>query len=208
MSKKIPALLIVDMQNDFMSWGHLPTKDADQIIPRINELIPLFSLVIATKDWHPKEHVSFAANHKGKKPGDIIKLEGLDQILWPIHCVQNTLGAEFAAELHQDKIAKVFYKGIDPLIDSYSTFFDNAHKRDTGLADYLRQLGIQEITIVGVATDYCVLYSVLDALQLGFKVTVVLDACKGINIHPKDEERALDKMLKRGAKILTMQNIL
>lgn len=201
--KKHQALIIVDMQNDFMPGGALPTKNANKIIPYINDLIPQFSLVVATKDWHPKNHLSFAANHPKKKPGEIINVDGLQQILWPIHCVQNTVGAEFAKGLHEENIDKVFYKGIDPLIDSYSTFFDNAHKRNTGLADFLRQHHIDEIMIVGVATDYCVLYSVLDALELGFCVKVLVEACKPINLHHGDEEKALERMRKAGAEIIT-----
>lgn len=208
MKKKNQALIIVDMQNDFMPWGTLPTKDADKIISSINELIPHFSLVIATKDWHPKDDLSFAANHPGKDPGEMIKIDGIDQILWPIHCVQDTKGAEFVQGLEQTDIKKIFYKGIDPRIDSYSTFFDNAHKRDTGLAKYLHQNHIDEITIVGVATDYCILYSVLDALKLGFKVDVIIDACKPINLHPDDEKKSIEMMQKQGARILFMKEFM
>lgn len=195
------ALVIIDMQNDFMPGGPLATKDADKLVPLINELMDHFSLVVATKDWHPKNHGSFAENHSGKKVGDIIKLGGVEQILWPVHCVEDTSGAEFVKGLNEEKIEKIFYKGTDPFIDSYSAFFDNARKRETGLGDYLRSHDVDDVTFVGVATDYCVLYSVLDALDLGFKVTVVQDGCKAINLKEGDEKDALNKMRKRGALI-------
>ena len=133
------ALIIVDLQNDFLPGGALPVPHGDEVIPLANELQRRFDLVVATKDWHPPDHGSFAANHPGKKPGDRIILDGIEQILWPVHCVQNTHGAEFAASFDTSRIAHVFHKGIDPLIDSYSTFFDNAHRRHTGLADYLKK---------------------------------------------------------------------
>lgn len=195
------ALLIVDMQQDFMPGGALPTKGADKLVPFINQLMNDYSLVIATKDWHPKNHMSFAENHPGKQMGDIIEVEGIDQILWPVHCVQGTKGADFVSGLNEQKIRRIFYKGVDRAIDSYSTFYDNAKLRETGLASYLRQHQVDEIVIVGVATDYCVLYSVLDALELGFKVTVLTKGCRPINQRPGDEMKALAKMKEKGAII-------
>lgn len=202
------ALIIVDMQNDFMPGGALPTKGGDKLIAIINQLIEKFPLVLATKDWHPQSHVSFAANHPKKKVGDLIQINGIEQILWPVHCVQETEGADFAPGLHREKIDSIFYKGTDPGIDSYSTFFDNAHLRKTGLEEFLKENRVKELVIVGVATDYCVLYSVLDALALGFQVTVVPDACYPINIHPEDEQKALEKMRKKGAKIVPSKDLL
>lgn len=195
------ALIIVDLQNDFLPGGALPVKKGDEVIPFINKIINEFALVVATKDWHPIDHKSFAAVHQ-KKPGDVIELNGLNQILWPIHCVQNSSGAEFSEELNTEKIAKVFYKGTDRNIDSYSTFFDNAHLRSTGLEDYLKEKGIVEVFIVGLATDYCVKYSALDALQLGFLVTVLLEGCRGIDLKKGDVKKAIDEIKKAGATIV------
>jgi nicotinamidase/pyrazinamidase len=148
------------MQNDFMPRGALPVPNGDAIIPLINQLIDKFPHVIATQDWHPLDHVSFAANHPGKKPGEFIEVKGIKQILWPTHCVMHTKGAELVPSLKKEKIASIFYKGSDKWVDSYSAFFDNARLRKTGLEDYLKKRGINELYIVGVATDYCVLYSV------------------------------------------------
>lgn len=201
------ALLIVDMQNDFMPGGSLAVPHGDEIIPIINKLIPKFQHVVATQDWHPKDHVSFASNHPGKKPGEIISVKGVDQILWPDHCIRNTKGAELVAALNKEPISTIFYKGTDKWVDSYSTFFDNARLRATGLEEYLESRGINEIYIVGVATDYCVLYSALDALELEFEVTVIADACRGINLKPGDVDRALQSMKQKGAKIINSKEI-
>ncbi len=187
------ALLIVDVQNDFLPGGALHVHKGDRIIPIINALQDDFDLIIATKDWHPEGHISFAKRH-GKKPGESIEVLGHRQELWSEHCIQNTKGAEFAPALNTEKIAKVFYKGTDSEVDSYSTFFDNARLRDTGLGDYLREKGVDEITLVGLATDFCVKYSALDALDLGFKVTVVREGCAAIG----DAETALQEMEKAG----------
>ncbi len=195
------ALLIVDMQNDFLPGGALAVPEADQIIPVINDLQEKFEVVIATKDWHLPHHCSFAQVH-GKAAGENIELEGRSQELWPVHCVQNTPGAEFSPLLKTEKIQKIFYKGVDPAIDSYSTFFDNAHLRRTGLSDYLHQEHIEELFIVGLATDYCVKYSVLDAIELGFSVTVILDGCRGIDMHPGDVQKAILEMRASGAKVI------
>ncbi|MBS0629364.1 MAG: bifunctional nicotinamidase/pyrazinamidase [Verrucomicrobia bacterium] len=197
------ALIVVDMQNDFMPSGALPTKGADALVPVINRLIDYFPLVLATQDWHPKDHNSFAVNHPEYKVGDVIREGAIEQILWPVHCVQNTKGAEFVKGLRIDRFERVFHKGIDRMVDSYSTFFDNAHLRETGLAEYLHKRGIKEIAFVGVATDYCVLYSVLDALELGFQVMVFADGCRAINLRQADGEEAFEKMTQAGAVVVT-----
>ena len=196
------ALIIVDLQNDFLPGGALPVPHGDEIIALANKLQRKFELVLATKDWHPPDHGSFAANHPGKKPGDRIMLDGIEQILWPVHCVQNTHGAEFAAAFDTGQIARIFHKGIDPRIDSYSTFFDNAHRRHTGLADYLKKRSIKDIYLMGLALDYCVKYSALDARQLGLHTHVILDGCRGIELQSGDIDRALDEMKRVGATIL------
>jgi nicotinamidase/pyrazinamidase len=196
------VLIIVDLQNDFLPGGALPVPHGDEVIPLANELQRKFELVLATKDWHPPDHGSFAANHPGKKPGDRIVLDGIEQILWPVHCVQNTRGAEFALSFETSRVAHIFHKGIDPKIDSYSTFFDNAHRRHTGLADYLKKRSIKDIYLMGLALDYCVKYSALDARQLGLNTYVIVDGCRGIELESGDISRALNEMKRVGAVLL------
>jgi nicotinamidase/pyrazinamidase len=196
------TLITVDLQNDFFPGGALPVPRGDEVIPIANKLQQRFELVLATQDWHPPNHGSFAANHPGKKPGDRIMLDGIEQILWPVHCVQNTHGAEFAPSFDTSRIAHVFHKGVERNIDSYSTFFDNAHRRHTGLADYLKKRGIKDIYLMGLALDYCVKYSTLDARQLGLNTYVILDGCRGIELESGDIDRALDEMKRAGAVLL------
>jgi len=201
------ALIIVDLQNDFLPGGALAVPRGDEVLPLANELQRRFDLVVATQDWHPPDHGSFAANHPGKKPGDRVMLDGIEQILWPVHCVQETHGAEFAASFDTSRIAHVFHKGTDPQIDSYSTFFDNAHRRETGLADYLKERSIRNIYLMGLALDYCVKYSTLDARQLGLNTHVILDGCRGIELQPGDIDRALNEMKRVGAILLQSADV-
>lgn len=196
------ALILVDLQNDFLPGGPLAVPDGDEVIALADELQQRFDLVVATQDWHPPDHGSFAANHPDKKPGDRIILDGIEQILWPVHCVQNTHGAEFAPLFDTSRIAQIFHKGTERNIDSYSTFFDNAHRRHTGLAHYLEKRGIKEIYLMGLALDYCVKYSTLDACHLGLKTHVIVDGCRGIDLKPGDISRALDEMKRAGAVLL------
>jgi nicotinamidase/pyrazinamidase len=196
------ALLVVDIQNDFLPGGALAVPDGDKVIPIANRLVERFDLVLATQDWHPANHGSFAANHPNRSPGEIIDLNGTIQVLWPVHCVQGSPGASFSPQLRRDRFAKVFRKGIDPGIDSYSSFFDNARKRATGLSDYLQERNVNELFICGLATDYCVKYSVLDSTSLGIRTSVILDACRGVNLKPDDSASAIAEMRKAGAFIL------
>jgi len=196
------ALILVDIQNDFLPGGALAVPDGDRIIPVANRIQGLFDLIVATRDWHPPDHGSFASNHPGKKPGDVIDLNGLEQILWPAHCVQNTKGAEFAASFETDLIEQIIYKGTDAGIDSYSTFFDNAHRKATGLHDYLKEREVTDIHIAGLATDYCVKFSVQDALELGYKTYVIEDGCRGVNLERGDSEKAFQEMKALGAVII------
>jgi nicotinamidase/pyrazinamidase len=200
------ALIVVDMQNDFMPGGALPVPGGDIIVPLINQLTQLFPLCIATQDWHPPDHMSFAVNHPGKKIGEHIIVGDLSQMLWPVHCVQNTHGAEFASGLDLSHFAAIFHKGVDPQVDSYSTFFDNARRKETGLADYLRRAKVTELYFAGVAVDYCVLYSVLDALDLGFITYIIMDACRGINLRKGDIEKSYRAMAASGAKLITFRD--
>lgn len=203
MSKK--ALVLVDLQNDFFPGGALPVANAPEILPVINRLLNHpFDFIIATKDWHPINHGSFAIHH-GKSPGEKIVLNGLDQTLWPVHCVKGTKGADFYPGWQADKVQKIFLKGTDPAIDSYSTFFDNGHIKSTGLHDFLKENGVDKIYICGLATDYCVKYSVLDAVGLGFKSFVITDACRGVNLKPGDSAQALEEMERAGAFLVDSQ---
>ena len=196
------ALILVDIQNDFLPGGPLPVPEGDRILPLVNRLQPTFPLVVATQDWHPPRHGSFAAVYPGKKPGELGELAGLPQVLWPVHCVQRTRGAELAPGLNTTRVARVFQKGIDPEIDSYSGFFDNGHRRETGLGGYLRERGVTQVFIAGLATDYCVKFTALDALRLGFEVTVIEDACRGVNLRPGDAATALDEVRTAGGRVV------
>lgn len=195
------ALILVDIQNDFLPGGALAVKQGDEVIPIANALQKNFDLVVATQDYHPRNHLSFAANHPGKQPGDHIELKGLDQVLWPVHCVQGSQGAEFAQALDMDKVEKVFKKGTDPEIDSYSGFYDNGHLKATGLGDYLKQKGVGRVIIVGLAADYCVKFTALDAKNLGFDTIVVQDGTRAVNLQEGDFERAMDELRSKGVKI-------
>lgn len=198
------ALLLVDIQNDFLPGGSLGVADGDKILPVINELLKKkkhFKTVVATKDWHPVDHGSFAETH-GKKVGDLIDLNGIPQVLWPKHCVAGTAGAEFSSHWDHNKVDKVFHKGTDKSVDSYSAFFDNDHRNSTGLYEFLQSHEIKDIYIAGLTTDYCVKYSVLDALKLGYRIHIIIDACKPVNLHADDEQKALQEMLQLGANII------
>lgn len=202
------ALILVDLQNDFCPLGALPVPEGDQVIPIANALMPHFSTVVATQDWHPADHGSFAANHPWRKPGQTIDLNGLPQILWPIHCVQGSFGAEFVPELKQEGITKVFEKGTDPGIDSYSGFFDNGHRKATGLGDWLKEQGITRVYVLGLATDYCVKFTALDALQLGFETYLIEDASRGVNLAPGDVDQAVADMQAAGVQIVQSDSLL
>ena len=197
------ALILVDIQNDFLPGGALAVPQGDAVIPVANALEAEFGLIVATQDWHPANHASFAANHPGKKVHEQIELNGLRQTLWPVHCVQNTHGAELAAGLSRQGIAKVFQKGLDARIDSYSGFFDNGHQRSTGMGDWLKTRGVTDIYVCGLATDYCVKFTALDGLQLGFHVYVIDDACRGVNLNPADAANALEEIRRAGAKTIS-----
>lgn len=197
------ALIIVDVQNDFCPGGALAVKEGDQVVPVINRIAPRFDLVVASQDWHPANHLSFASQHPGKRPGERIELKGTEQVLWPVHCVQHSRGAELVSALDISLIEAVFRKGTDREIDSYSVFFDNARRKKTDLEEYLRLKGVRELWVTGLATDYCVKFSVLDALSLGFKTTLIQDACRGVELENGDVERALREMRTSGACLVT-----
>ncbi len=202
------ALILVDIQNDFCPGGALPVPEGDKIVPVVNELMPHFDLVVATQDWHPRDHGSFAANHSGKKPGDVVELNGLQQILWPAHCVQGSPGAAFRKGLDLSRVDKIVQKGTDPGVDSYSGFFDNGGRKATGLGDYLKERGVSDVYVCGLATDYCVKFTALDAVKLGFRTWVVEDACRGVELRPGDVGKAKRQMRSRGVTVIASESIL
>ena len=202
------ALILVDVQNDFLPGGALAVPDGDKVIPVANKLQPRFPLVVATQDWHPANHGSFAANHHGKKVFEQIDLSGLPQTLWPVHCVQNTKGAELAAGLNRERITKIFPKGTEPGIDSYSGLFDNGHRKSTGLGEWLKARGVTEVFVCGLATDYCVKFTALDAAQRGFKTHFIEDASRGVNLQPNDVRDAIAEMKRAGVTVVQSSEIL
>lgn len=195
------ALIVVDVQNDFVT-GSLAVNKAAEIFPTVNKLMEEHALVVATQDWHPNNHGSFAANHIGHVEGDVISLDGLSQVLWPVHCVQGTYGAKFVESIDETKFQKVFAKGTDPQIDSYSGFFDNGHRKATGLGEYLKSLGVEKVYIVGLAADYCVKFTALDAVGLGFETYLVKEGTRGVNLQEGDTERAFKEMEEKGVKLI------
>lgn len=192
------TLLIIDVQNDFVAGGALAVPGGEEVVPLINRLQASFDLVAVTQDWHPANHGSFAANHSGQQPGDTVELAGLPQVLWPTHCVQGTPGAEFAPGLDRTLWEHVCRKGADPLADSYSGFFDNGHRHPTDLENFLRMRGVEELWLAGLATDYCVKYTALDARAAGFRVHLFPRACRGVELRPGDTAHALDEMSRAG----------
>lgn len=195
------TLLLIDLQNDFTPGGSLAVPQGDDVIAVANRLMPAYNLVVATQDWHPADHGSFAANHNGKAPGDTITLGGLNQVLWPAHCVQNTPGAAFHPQLNQAGIHHVIQKGIDPAIDSYSGFFDNGHRQATGLAELLQARGATAVDVMGLALDYCVRFTALDAVKLGLTTTLLTEGCRAVNLEPGDGDRAVEAMKAAGVRI-------
>jgi nicotinamidase/pyrazinamidase len=198
----VRALILVDIQNDFLSGGALAVPRGDEVIPVANRLQPRFDLVVATQDWHPPGHGSFASHYPGRKPGESAELGGLPQILWPDHCVQGSAGAAFAQGLEMNRVEGIFRKGTDPGIDSYSGFFDNGHRKSTGLGDYLKGRGAGELYLLGLATDYCVKFTTLDARALGFQAFLVEDGSRGVELRPGDVARAIDEMRAAGVRIV------
>jgi nicotinamidase/pyrazinamidase len=202
------ALILVDIQNDFLPGGALAVQDGDAVIPVVNKLLPAFPLVIATQDWHPANHGSFATSHPGKKMFEQIELNGLPQTLWPVHCVQGTRGAELAEALNRNRIIKIFPKGTDAGIDSYSGLFDNGHRKSTGLGEWLKAQNVTEIFVCGLATDYCVKFTALDAAQNGFKTHLIQDASRGVNLRPDDVKNAIEEMRRAGIAVVQSTDIL
>ncbi len=201
------TLLVIDLQNDFCPGGNLAVPGGDEIIPRVNELVAHFDHVLATQDWHPRGHHSFASSHAGKAPFETIELSYGTQILWPDHCVQGTHGASFHAEVPLEKAELILRKGFRREIDSYSAFFENDHRTPTGLAGYLRERGIDTLYLAGLATDFCVKYSALDGRAQGFTVYIVEDAVRGIDTQGSLAQ-AWREMDEAGVKVVTSEEIM
>ena len=192
------ALLVVDVQNDFCPGGALAVEHGNTIVEGINRVAQKFDIVVTTQDWHPQNHGSFASNHSGAKPFDLGTLSGRDQVLWPDHCVQNSHGAEFHPELQVS--SRNFVKGTNPEADSYSGFFDD-DGTSTGLDVYLKSKNVTQLYICGLATDFCVKFTGLDALKQGFETVVLEDLCKGVNMDPADSDKALNELHNAGGAI-------
>lgn len=195
------ALILVDIQHDFLTGGALAVPDAEAVIDPIVALAAQVPLVVATQDRHPAGHESFASSHPGRAPFDTIDLHGLEQTLWPDHCVEGTHGAALHPVLHDLGVARVFPKGTNPRVDSYSGFFDNGRRGDTGLHDFLRGKGVDEVHVVGLATDYCVKFTALDAARLGYATHVHRRACRAVNLRPGDDETAYADMAAAGVVV-------
>ena len=200
------VMIVVDIQNDFLPGGALEVPRGNEIVGLVNSLMPHFDLVVATQDFHPENHGSFGQNDA--EIGTLVDLNGLEQILWPIHCVEGTNGAEFSDELRLADIDKVVLKGTDVGVDSYSGFFDNGRKNATELHEYLQEQGVEEAFIVGLATDYCVKFTALDAAELGYRTFLIKDACRGVNLQEGDVERALEQMVEAGVNVVNSNELL
>jgi nicotinamidase/pyrazinamidase len=195
------ALLLIDIQNDFLPGGALAVPCGHEVIAPANALMPKYDVVVATQDWHPADHLSFASQHAERQVGDVVHLAGVAQILWPDHCVQNTPGAELADGLDRTAIQHIVQKGTDRSIDSYSGFFDNARRKATGLESYLRHRGIDTVHIAGLATDYCVKATALDAIELRFRPVLLTAGTRGVELQSGDCQRAIEQMRAAGVVI-------
>jgi len=200
------ALIIIDIQNDFLPGGALPVNNGNDVIPVINKLQNHFDLVVATQDWHPADHKSFASMHAGKKVFDEILLDGMPQVLWPDHCVQETNGAQFSPLLRTKKIEAIFRKGMNKNIDSYSGFFDNGKIKATGMGAYLSGRDVSEIYVTGLAADYCVYFTASDGLELGFKSTIISDAT--LPIDKENFKRVMEKFISEGGRLIESKKIM
>lgn len=194
------ALLVIDVQNDFMPNGPLAVPEAEEVVPIINKVMPLFKVVVASQDWHPANHKSFASNHINKQPFEVIELHGFKQTLWPDHCIQGSSGAQFHPSLHENHIHAIFRKGMDTNVDSYSCFYDNDHHTPTGLFGYLKNKNIDELFFSGLAADVCVYYSIKDALKDKFKCYLIEDATKALD--KSTYQRIKKDLLKKGVQFI------
>jgi len=205
---KKAVLLVIDVQNDFCPGGTLEVKDGDGVVPVINRIMGEFPKVAATQDWHPQNHVSFASNHRGMSAFDSVSINGIDQVLWPDHCVQGTEGADLHPDLDKRYFDNILRKGTAPGLDSYSAFFENDKTTSTGIEYYLKGLGIEAVYVCGLATDFCVFYSVMDSVELGFKTTLIVDAARGVDFPEGSIEKAVANMRSAGVKVVKSEEVL
>lgn len=201
------ALLVIDVQNDFCPGGSLEVPEGDAIVPVINRLLPRFGVVVATQDWHPADHVSFASSHPDTRPFDVIDYDGISQTLWPDHCVAGTPGAELHPELEARRLDLILRKGSRRELDSYSAFSENDRRTATGLAGYLRERGVRELCLTGLAADVCVYFSAMDAVRLGFSVALVEEATRGIDAPPGSLAERMDEMRAAGVRLLRAEEV-
>ncbi len=201
------ALIITDLQNDFLAGGALPVPGGEAVVPIANSLMDRFDLVVATLDWHPLNHCSFAPNHPGRKVGDVVEVGGIAQTLWPVHCVRDTFGARLVDGLDAGRIDRFFRKGTDPDVDSYSAVIDNARRGSTGLVEYLKEKGVTDAYICGLATDYCIKHTSIDLAQAGFRTHVIIDACRGVELKAGNVARAIDQMKQAGVGIMRSTDV-
>ena len=202
------ALILIGLQNDFLPGGAVPIAHAHAVIPLANQLPGAFKLVVATQEWHPANHVSFASVHSGQKPGETIQFKKQTQRLWPAHCVQNTRGAELAAGLMINRVNKIFRQGLDAEVDNYSAFFDAGLDHPIGLHSYLKERNVADLYLMGLATDGCVKATAIDALSLGFGAILIEDACRGLNLQPEDSTRAIEEMKNAGVTVIHSRELL
>ncbi len=196
------ALIVVDVQNDFCPGGALAVPDGDAVVPVINRIMRAFPVVVATQDWHPDGHISFASRHVGREPFQVVQIEGTEQVLWPDHCVEGTPGADLHPDLDATALRVVLRKGTNPEVDSYSAFVENDRMTTTGLAGLLRELGVQRVFLGGLATDVCVRATALDGRRAGFQVILLEDACRAVDVPPGNLEKALEEMKAADVPIL------
>jgi nicotinamidase/pyrazinamidase len=201
-------LILIDIQNDFVNGGSLAVPDGNAVVPVANTLMDYVDLIVATQDWHPADHGSFVSQHPALAVGDVVNLNGIEQILWPDHCVKNTRGAAFVDGLATERIAHVVHKGTDRQLDSYSGFFDNGHKRATGLEEFLKGGNVTRLILVGLATDYCVKFTAMDAKSLGFDVTLATDGVRGVNLRQGDCDQAIKEMRNIGVVTATSEQLM
>lgn len=202
------ALILVDLQNDFMPGGSLAVNQGQETVDVANRLMGSFDWVVATQDFHPDDHGSFATQHPGGKPGDMIELDGLPQVLWPDHCVNGTEGAEFHKDLDMKGIDKIFQKGTDINVDSYSGLYDNGRRKSTGLSEWLKYKNVDTVMIMGLATDYCVKFTALDAQKDGFKTQLILDGSRGVELNAGDIDNAIEEMKSAGVQMTQSDDVL
>jgi nicotinamidase/pyrazinamidase len=207
MLDRYSALIVVDVQNDFCPEGGLPVAEGDKVVPIINKLMDSFQTVVATQDWHPANHSSFSSNNSGTAVYDMKDIEGIPQVMWPDHCVHGTDGADFHKDLNTDKFSVVIRKGTQTMLDSYSGFLENDKKTPTGLKGYLTDKGINKVYVTGLATDYCVMYTAMDAKAAGFDVYLISDACRGVDFPAGNVDAAIKQMQENGIHIITSGGI-